>query len=645
MKKIYILALAALAVAVSCNKTAEIIEAPASEPVVRTFTCTFADSDSKVAIDNTNGKTSWEVGDEILVHGAGSSNRETVTLTADDISEDKKTATITITSVTPYDRSSDKGYISTYYASYPASAVPSGNQYYYARFSNTNLPLMAAYNKGNTFVFTNICGAISFKVSGEFDTYVFSGNNDETVGYSTYQARVVNKTGDVEQLEIPYSGDGFPVGPLKSISGDVHADGTTINSIYFPNGANFTAGFTILFKKGDDIVKELKTTKEVVIARNAYRPMGDVTSYLKDYIPPTPPSTHDSSIPLTSAIALDADGTANCYIVNGVAANAEKVYTFKAYKGNSTDGVGTIGSADIIWETYNNAEAVTKNTVIAAVDFDKQEANDFYTMVFQMPATVHAGNALIAAKNASGDILWSWHIWIPASVITTGTYGISTPAMMDRYLGALEAATAGTPATATNIGLAYEWGRKDPFPGPKAFNSGTGATVAGTAITASGTPISIAESILNPTKMIAKDGKDWNSTHDGTLWNDEGKKTKYDPCPPGYKVPMLAECQNFFASDLSTVAGWSIDYSTNYYFTLGNPVSVFPLCGYVDEADEKYAYAHVYDRVSIWSAEAGSDDYGKNIDVRGGSSARQKQSTTAKSRSSFIRCVEESAAE
>lgn len=285
MKKMYILALAALAMAFSCQKTENSPE-PASEPVVRTFTCTFAQPDTKLAINDADGKTTWEVGDEILVHGAGSSNREIVTLKAGDISADGKTAKITITSVTPYDRTSD-GYISNYYASYPASACPTGNWYWNSRFNDTNHFLLFGCNDGDTFKFYNLCGIISFKVTGDFDSYIFSGSNgDETVGYSALQSRVRVKTNHDVTIDYVRTGenDGYTTVPLTSITGTVVGNGSTINYICLPNGANFPDGFTIKFLKGGSIVKTLSTTSSVSVPRNSYRPLGDVTAYLKDYV-------------------------------------------------------------------------------------------------------------------------------------------------------------------------------------------------------------------------------------------------------------------------------------------------------------------------------------------------------------------------
>ena len=109
-------------------------------------------------------------------------------------------------------------------------------------------------------------------------------------------------------------------------------------------------------------------------------------------------------------------------------------YKFKAVKGNSAEAVAAAG-AEILWETWNNGEEVTANSVVSSVSFA-----DGYVF-FTVPGPTKPGNAVIAAKDAAGVILWSWHIWVPATTILTNTYGLLDKPMMDRNLGALVAAT------------------------------------------------------------------------------------------------------------------------------------------------------------------------------------------------------------
>ena len=618
-----VLALGAAVLTVSCRKN--VIEQEPAAAGTRTFQCVITSPDSRVAVTDA-GKTTWEAGDEILVHGAGSSNRMVVTLTADDISADGKTATITVEGITPYDRYSDKGYTSTYYACYPASAAVSGNLYYYARFSDTNHLLMAAYNEEDTFVFYNLCGVISFRVSGDFDSYTFSGNNGETVGYSHYQVQLA-ATESGPSLNFYKTSDPGTSGPLTSLTGSVAADGTTVHYICLPNGTDFTKGFSFKFKKDGTIQKVATTSTAVDVARGKILPLGDITSRLETYVPPAV-SDHTSDIPTEGAVDLSAAGTANSYIVT-----APGIYKLPAVKGNSQDPAGNVFDATILWESYNNAEAVTKNSVVKAVDF---EDNWLY---LEMPETLTPGNALIAAKDVNDRIIWSWHIWVPATTIATNRYGLALAPMMDRNLGALVAATAGSdPVDIQSLGLIYEWGRKDPFPGPKAINSGSAATLAGEAPTVGRAAISIAESIAAPTTFVTMDNAGWSVETDADLWTAEGAKNIYDPCPPGYKVPTRQEAPSFFVADLSTIDGWATD-ATGCWFSLGSPAAVFPLGGYIDDYSTSYSLTHAYDLVSIWSADASGDVKGYAIDVRIGS--RQQLSSPARSRGGYVRCIEE----
>ena len=647
MKKMYILALVAATMAFSCNKNV-VEQAPVQEPVLRTFTCTIAEPDTKLAIDDATGITTWEEGDEILFHGkyAGGAYSTVVTLAASDISADGKSFTVTVPDFTngadqaKWASSSANYSASNIFALYPASAatmLDSGNTNWYNKnfFGETNHPLMSAFNDGydsNSFTFYNLCGILSFIVTGDYDSYVLSGNNDETVSYTKYTSRLYKKTDDTINTDWVYTEAGKDYSTaVKTISGTVN-NGTETR-IFIPGGVTFSGGFTIHFIKSGDIVKELSTTKAVSVPRNSYRPMGNVTTYLKDYVAP---STHDSAISTTGATALDASGNANCYIVDGsVAANAEKVFTFKAYKGNSTAGVGTVAKAELLWETWNNAETVTENSVIAAVDFEKKAENDYYTMVFKMPATLHAGNALIAAKDAGDNILWSWHIWVPETTITENSYGdIMGANLMDRNLGALIPATnTDVSVNTASFGLMYQWGRKDPFPGIAATPKTVAKLSKNTPTKASGT-ISLEESIAHPTLMGYTADKDWIDVSDDNLWQN-ASKTIYDPCPLGYRVPVRDGSKDFWTSDLSTKTGWA--ESSYGWFTLGSPVAVFPFAGYIDDSGLSYAYGG--SRALYWTSHRSGSVTSYGEDIRYG--ARHQLSSPARARGGSVRCVAE----
>ena len=613
------LALLATALMASCAREMNVPE-ETGQKIVKTFTCVFAQPDTKLAVTDA-GKTTWEVGDEIMIHGgAEGASRQLVTLTADDISADGKQATITVVDMEPYDRT-DAHVVSQYYAQYPARLVPEGNMYYECRFTATDDFLMAACDKDDVFEFYNLCGIISYTVDGEFDSVVFSGNNGETVGYETvYQVRVRNdESGMVVNYNKPGNGSGNPV-PMKNFESELNLGET--NYIFLPAGAKFSAGFTFKFYDGVDLVKVAKTETPVEIGPSQILALGDISARLEDYVAPT---TSDHKSEITGAQDLSAQ-QANCFVIT-----APGAYKFPALKGSSDEEAGNVWDVELLWETYNNAEEVAANSVIAAVDF---EDNWIY---FKTPDALKPGNALIAAKDANDKIIWSWHIWIPQTTIATNTFGLFDKELMDRNLGALVDAKVGEPAPVESYGLTYQWGRKDPFPGPASATEKSNAAVAGTAPSEAAGQITVGESILHPTVLGHMDDADWLTAPDNTLWQND-TKTIYDPCPAGYKVPARDKEQPLMSDDLASVTGWASS-PENRYFLLGDPSAVFPLAGYRDD----YSVGKVNKcgiRVAMWTSYASADKKGYLLDIRvDEGSVRQKLTEGPKARGGYVRCV------
>lgn len=626
MKKVYeICAILMACVAVSCQKD-ETKENAVFEPVMRTFTCTIdsaADPDSKMSID-AEGKTKWVSGDKILVHGeyigtkSGKKYSTVIELGVTEgssISSDGKTATFTVATdvngvagIVPYDCRSSKGYYSQLFACYPAEAAVQTNEfhtYYYSVFNDCSKPLLAAYDKNDSFVFKQIGSIVSFSLpdSEDFNQYVLEGNNEETISYDQYSVRVVWKNSGSEQTDIPHSEK--TVGPKKTISGSVTCDGST-HMIFIPGSVVFTKGFTLSLGKDGNLLKSVSTSKEVDFSKpGKLLQLGNIKDYLHTYVH-TPATWTASAVDWTAS-------PANSYIV--YAADAGKAFKIKAVKGNGDIGIGLIASVDIVWETYNNATSVTAKTIVEKVDY----SGDNQYVFFKLPNTFHAGNALIAAKNAAGDILWSWHIWAPETAITTITDAtvFGDKAIMDRNLGALAAASASGPATVESYGMFYQWGRKDPFPGMDAVLHDGKAAVAGTSMSVVEGTYTIDEAIKNPTKFArSADEKDWVTVDGGQsneLWNST--KTIFDPCPSGYIVPTRNKSVHYWGdtkfNSLPAEDHFADNGSTNGSYVIGTgTLVVFPFTGYIQMAwGDHYKSGK---RSYIWSSYASS--YGDNID-------------------------------
>ena len=240
--------------------------------------------------------------------------------------------------------------------------------------------------------------------------------------------------------------------------------------------------------------------------------------------------------------------TANCYIVSEAGD-----YKFKAVKGNGTvavgdestvDPVGTPTAAVVLWETFGTSSAPQKGDLIKS---DVRYRGGY--VYFSTADTYKEGNAVIAViddKDTDGTeddvILWSWHIWLtdqPAEHV----YNNSAGTMMDRNLGATSAAKGDAGA----LGLLYQWGRKDPFPGSSSISSNTVALSTLTwpsAVLSDASNGTIAYAVSNPTTFIKSNtsNNDWHYTGDEsrlyTRWTgSDHDKSIYDPCPAGWRVP------------------------------------------------------------------------------------------------------------
>ena len=269
---------------------------------------------------------------------------------------------------------------------------------------------------------------------------------------------------------------------------------------------------------------------------------------------PSAPLRHVYALFLPGEIQLDARNTANSYIAPQLLCD----YSFDAtVQGN---GCATLGItpqplsgayARLIWESGTQA-----NSIIASLSYDGRRIS-FRTGSRQ-------GNALIGLFDAWGNCIWSWHIWVASYNPDSSAQTYASGAVfMDRNLGAI-----GTDYTqSTACGLYYQWGRKDPFPYPASFSSNLPAPfvyhdrfryeVIHPENSDPADVMTVDWAVKNPTSFIYKadydveepeeDVLDWllqphhnlwgNTTRQGTDISEICRKTIYDPCPPGWRVP------------------------------------------------------------------------------------------------------------
>lgn len=184
----------------------------------------------------------------------------------------------------------------------------------------------------------------------------------------------------------------------------------------------------------------------------------------------------------------------NCYVLKSGASlvfdpydrrEKSRGYDYLDYKTyvNKNDPAKTIKRVDVLWQTkYNGKLAIGDNTSSKLVYLDE---NDLVHVT-----AGGEGNAVIAGYNASGTIVWSWHIWVnddtPAQLSKAVTY-TTYPWDNNQIYGYGNAAgkprVAGFPFMSCNLGamnnnigadacgLFYQWGRKDPFPQKREFSN------------------------------------------------------------------------------------------------------------------------------------------------------------------------------
>lgn len=241
---------------------------------------------------------------------------------------------------------------------------------------------------------------------------------------------------------------------------------------------------------------------------------------------------------------LSEKGPANCYIVP-----SPGKYWFTPTMGNRRESIGDdIVSVYLSWETFNLYSEFPNNTSNEHVIIpDSVELLPDGTIAFEVPSPMRNGNALIKACDKDDNVIWSWHIWVCQNYNPSRqaqVYANNAGVVMDRNLGALST----EPGNILTMGLLYQWGRKDPFPG--AGGQATPAAQSTRLLEArvgaererlpvfQKSSCSIQESIKRPTYFYYdynnREGHNWCTENNDACWGDT--KTVYDPCPAGWKV-------------------------------------------------------------------------------------------------------------
>ncbi|MBQ3876735.1 MAG: hypothetical protein II792_00485 [Prevotella sp.] len=337
--------------------------------------------------------------------------------------------------------------------------------------------------------------------------------------------------------------------------------------------------------------------------------------------------------------------TANCYMVHEaglyklplVYGNAIKngVANTAAYTGIS-DANTTLtfpnhaGKAISDPWIKNNKDASDANIIVSTAELLWQDAEglitavriggDYLALTVGKDATEQQGNAVIAAKDVYGDIVWSWHIWVTTetfadATLTTVATGSHNYQVTPVNLGWVPTSDDGKRGYNTY----YQWGRKDAF-FPGKWNSTTDHTVYdinGTEVTGltytENTTATIADNIKNPTTFYRNTDNfgPCNTTY-YNMWDAQQtgadniaaatKKTVYDPCPADFCVPT-GNLYNFMGNDANRKTGDPDDTNKGRTWTNNTPNLYFPASGnrnYNKSGSLTYVGSYAY----VWSASA-----------------------------------------
>ncbi|MBO7199160.1 MAG: hypothetical protein J6V26_03915 [Alistipes sp.] len=288
------------------------------------------------------------------------------------------------------------------------------------------------------------------------------------------------------------------------------------------------------------------------LSLKGYTPTGDTTT-LSIYLAIVPKEVDYSNAP------------ANCY----VACQPATRYKFDPKCGGNGSVELATAEVKILWQTE--------------VDLVKYlDMRDGYATFYIAPAenedgeelsTVVPGNALIAAYNESGDIIWSWHIWVTNNdpMAAENTFELNGVTMMNHNLGAdtNNEGEADSDAILRSYGLYYQWGRKEPIPGPHTSNfagnyddilyNNKGYEVK-LQYEESAVGGSVAWTTANPLSVVKGDAEnayDWlNGAHDNTLWSATAKSDS-DPCPAGWRVPDSSVFKTLTIAEVDDAMPWA----------------------------------------------------------------------------------------
>ena len=532
------------------------------------MTFTFQAEMSKTALAS-DGAVTWTTGDKVSVFGDGANNLftlETINGDGSAIFSGSVTGSV-FYALYPYDENASISGDGVITAVLPADQTGVKGSF------ATDLNLSVGKTTTNQMMMRNVCGLLAFTLTrSDITSVTISSNGKEFL------------TGE---LNITLDDSGIPSCTV--------ANGTRYVTLR-PEGSTFEAGTYYAVVLPGTYAGGLRmtlTTASQVAVRKTLADAIVQRSHLLDV------HTPDASLNLSDVIALGQTETANCYVA-GLPGRRYKMpvtvmgngYTLAA-DANAPKQNGVSPGLAPLPLTPKSAQLLWQTAPSLVYDVTYEDGFVFFTLNGEVGGTLTPGNASIAVyggPHCTGDLLWSWHIWITDADLEgnlqTWTVHSSfseysnykNPQLMDRNLGALSDEPWGLSGNNLSFGLLYQWGRKDPFVGPddtsktsttkrKTYDAGDAVIpVVTTSAQSSAVEWGVLPVLQNPDynatsnptaypspALAAKYPMRYTKVNNGMwlrpnmndMWgfppydvstNFIGHKTIYDPCPPGYRV-------------------------------------------------------------------------------------------------------------
>lgn len=258
---------------------------------------------------------------------------------------------------------------------------------------------------------------------------------------------------------------------------------------------------------------------------------------------------------------LSSPEAANSYIVatnETINSNGYRFRVNQAGDGIVPDWSDNNYKTNLAYPAGGNSAALSGNGVSETLNQNGCVSDMFYyNNYIYFKATGSEGNAKLTLTN-NGNGVWTWHIWCtdrPSDKSGIGT-GSTKYTIMDRNLGAIVNGADGNNEYMS--GFYYTYGHYLGFSVDEFRRSDTGGwdMISSYGNTPGKPYLKIGGGLYQPFRSVS------NGYHQSQLSTDvwtkiwvasNGKKTMYDPCPPGYRVMSQAVLSGYTGSSLSSL--------------------------------------------------------------------------------------------